>query len=277
MRTNYRTIARQALKRARAETASGDPERLAYAALELRNALEAVTYDRAQLYKDEVSADVYRTWQPRKVIRYMAEIDQMVSFKSWEVLFKPQHKPGEPENRWISFGTETLLTQKNLKDHYDALGSFLHVPTPHQIANNKEPDNERLREHCEECIAILDRVLKSPVSKVTFSVSSKGECQRCGHIVIKRTPPNSTVPFEARCFECGAGYVVTHEGPNTVRWIPKTCPIGCQTPGCDQEIELWEDEIRPGVTWDCEGCGESYALHLRIMQKIRTDIGTVET
>jgi len=180
MTVDYRTIARQALKRARAETESGDPERLVYAALELRNALEAVIYDRARLYKDEVPADVYRTWQPRKVIRYMAEIDWMVSFKNWEVLFKPQHKPGQPENPWIPLGTETLLTQGNLKDHYDALGSFLHVPTPHQIADNKEPDKIRLIEHCEKCIAILDRVLKSPVSKVALGEYSKWECLRCG-------------------------------------------------------------------------------------------------
>jgi hypothetical protein len=43
-------MARQALRRAQAEMSSSDPERLEYAALELRKAMEAVIYDRAQLY-----------------------------------------------------------------------------------------------------------------------------------------------------------------------------------------------------------------------------------
>jgi hypothetical protein len=109
---------------------SGDPDRLDYAALELRKAMEAIIYDRAQLYKDEVPVEVYRTWQPRKVLAYMAEIDPMLAHNSWEVSFKPDAKLGQPENSWISLGTETLLTSKNLRKHYDALGHFLHVPTP---------------------------------------------------------------------------------------------------------------------------------------------------
>ncbi len=52
---NYRNDARNSLKRAIAELAQADDERLKYAALELRMTMEALTYDRALAYKDELA------------------------------------------------------------------------------------------------------------------------------------------------------------------------------------------------------------------------------
>src|SRR5437867_1615135 len=44
---NFRHLARQSLARAKTELATNDAQRLRYAALELREAMEALTYDRA--------------------------------------------------------------------------------------------------------------------------------------------------------------------------------------------------------------------------------------
>jgi len=52
---NYRNDARNSLKRAKAELTQADDERLKYAALELRMTMEALTYDRALAYKDELA------------------------------------------------------------------------------------------------------------------------------------------------------------------------------------------------------------------------------
>jgi hypothetical protein len=62
---NYRHESRQALKRACAALESNDDQDLKYAALELRMAMESLTYDRAKAYKDEFPPDEYETWQPR--------------------------------------------------------------------------------------------------------------------------------------------------------------------------------------------------------------------
>lgn len=40
-------------------------------------AMEALTYDRAASYKDEFPPDEYETWQPRKVMSVLLEIDPM--------------------------------------------------------------------------------------------------------------------------------------------------------------------------------------------------------
>ena len=49
----HRSRARSALASAQSELASNEDQRLKYAALELRMAIESVTYDRALAYKSE--------------------------------------------------------------------------------------------------------------------------------------------------------------------------------------------------------------------------------
>lgn len=61
----YRNDAREYLQRSKNELNSSDNERLKYAVLELRMAMEALTYDRALAYKDEFPPNEYETWQPR--------------------------------------------------------------------------------------------------------------------------------------------------------------------------------------------------------------------
>ena len=74
-RIEYRGAASNALVRAKAELASTDAHRIRYAALELRFAMEALTYDRALAYEEEIPPSEYNTWQPRKVMSLLLEIN----------------------------------------------------------------------------------------------------------------------------------------------------------------------------------------------------------
>jgi hypothetical protein len=51
---DFRHMARQSLARAKAELAANDSSRFRYAALELRDAMEALTYDRALAFQDDI-------------------------------------------------------------------------------------------------------------------------------------------------------------------------------------------------------------------------------
>jgi hypothetical protein len=116
---------------------------------------------------------------------------------------------------------------------------------------------------------MLGKVLKSPISNAEMKIASQMKCIRCGLMIVKRFEFDSTETVEARCIGCGAQYVVTDEGSNKVRWTPKVHEIGCPTPGCATDIELWEDQIQAGIAWDCEGCGRTNGFQLRIVQKMR--------
>jgi hypothetical protein len=272
MSVDYRAIARQKLQRAEAEMASGDPERLKYAALELRESMEAITYDRALKYKDELPPEAYQKWQPRRLVELMAELDWMVSFESWEVSIKPHSKPGEPEKPYMSLGTETLLTMKDLIKHYNALGSLLHIPTLRQLQEDKLPETNNIKRQLDECAASVRNVLKSPISKIDVKIVSKLDCLRCGNLVVKRHVLNSTATVEARCVNCNARYVLTPEGNNKVRWKAKRHRIECATPGCDMVTEIWDDKIEPGSGWDCEGCGQDYWFILSLTKRPSDEI-----
>lgn len=79
---NFRHSARESLARAKAELAANDPIRLRYAALELRDAMEALTYDRALAFKDDIPPEEYKTWQPRKLMAVLLDIDPSIGITS---------------------------------------------------------------------------------------------------------------------------------------------------------------------------------------------------
>lgn len=48
---------------------------LQYAALDLRMAMEAIVYDRALSFKDEFPEREYDTWQPKRIMTILIEIE----------------------------------------------------------------------------------------------------------------------------------------------------------------------------------------------------------
>lgn len=125
---NYRGMAREHVKIATEQLKSGNDSFLKYAALELRMAMEAITYDRAVAFKEEFPEEEYNTWQPKKVMGVLLEIEPTADMDS-TISFGLQEEYGVPAKEMNLLGTETILNMKTLKCHYDALGSFLHIPT----------------------------------------------------------------------------------------------------------------------------------------------------
>ncbi len=125
-RTRFRTDARRHLKRFQEDFVSGDNERLKYAMLELRMAIEALTYDRAIAYKKEFPPDEYETWQPQKVMAGLLEMDPMAD-RSRSLSYSREETEGSPPREWKRLGSEPVFNTAALKKHYHALGSYLHV------------------------------------------------------------------------------------------------------------------------------------------------------
>src|SRR5207253_6641895 len=111
---NYRNDARRQLRRGEAEMESGDAERLKYAALELRMAMESLTYDRALAYKEEFPPAEYETWQPRKVMAVLLDIDPTAD-KDSSLAFGIEPSYGEKPDVMHSLGTEKVLSMSTLK------------------------------------------------------------------------------------------------------------------------------------------------------------------
>lgn len=82
-------------------------------------------------------------------------------------------------------------------------------------------------------------------------------------------PPAAGIPreareLEARCFECGAGYMVVDEGDGSTKWKPMKEEVACPVPTCGTMALIWKDEVRIGSRWTCEGCGHKLEIGLAV-------------
>jgi hypothetical protein len=268
--TDYRNDARRELARAKDELASADDERLKYAALELRMAIESLSYDRALAYKDEFPPSEYEIWQPRKVMAILLEIDPNAD-KDNSLAFGIEPSLGVMPDVMEALGTERVLNMETIKRHYDALGSYLHVPTIKQRKAVAKVDHVKFRARCDEIAAYLTEVLASPVWNATIGIFASLDCVKCGHPIRKRMPHGEAV-VDATCFECGANYKVTDLGEGKAHFEPDQVEVRCANPECKTSIFPWRSEIENGRTWKCEVCGGDNDIKLMIQHRPVTAI-----
>lgn len=264
MRPYFRQLAKLSTARARQELSSGDSDRLKYAALELRMAMEGLTYDRAYAYRQEIPPSEYNTWQPRKLMQLLLEIDPTADSDS-TIAIGLESEPGKQAPVMHALGHENVLNLTVLKEHYDALGSFLHLPSLRQMEKREEEDPlRRMRARCEQVTAEVERALESTVYNSTLGSFATHNCLRCDHAVRKRIP-RGIEKVDAKCFQCGAEYVVSEAGPDQCYWRPVQEEIKCRSEGCSELFVLWRDEITQGTWWTCPQCKRSYRIALAIL------------
>lgn len=270
---NFRQLARESLTPAKAQLAENDPYQLRYAALELRYAMEALTYDRARAFEEYIPPEKYGTWQPKELVKVLAEIDPSIG-RSSTFAYRLEEEDGKPtprENMKL-LGTDHVVTLKDLKTHYDAVRSYLHMPSLKQVKSGKSPNLSKLRVRREAVVEVLEKVLSSKVWNVTLGVFvSLDECMNdeCKKPIYKRMPKGKDT-LETQCFECGAEYTVEAKQDGDVIWTPKKKDIWCWTPNCPEKKALWLHQIKPGIDWRCRGCGARYEISLRVSE-IKSD------
>lgn len=262
---SYRSAARASLKRAEAELTSGEDDRLRYAALELRMAIESLAYERVLKYRDELPKSALDIWQPRQVMDALLEIDPMAD-KTSTLSYAKESSPGVRSGPMRPLGTDRVISMKEIKKYYAKLDSYLHPPTIGQFEAGKVARPDRIRQRCEEVARIVQESLASTVHNVNLRQHATIECYRCDAPIIRRMPPTGD-STEATCPSCGARYSVTRTGvpsDRKVEWLPIGVDVPCPHPQCDEVSLLFEDEVRPGASWKCLGCEEMNQLGLSV-------------
>lgn len=259
---NFRSEARNALNRAKKELSYNDDSRVKYAALELRMVLECLIYDISKSYREELSETDFNTWQPKKLLEILIEIDPAADQTSeWSI--GKQDKKGELPTTMDRLGVDRRLTLKEIKKFYDRFGSYLHTPTIKQLEDQKPPDYSKLNKSCKEFIKILDDVLSSTIFNTRMKAISKTSCVKCSAKII-RVIPKDRSEIAATCRECGACYTVKPQNDGTVYWEPQRHLLSCGGTGCTQSIQLFEFEIKEGTNWSCSSCGGRNTLSLGV-------------
>jgi hypothetical protein len=257
---SFRAEAREAVARAKAQLATGDHGRLRYAALDLRMAMEALTYDRAQAFAAEIPPQEYETWQPKKLLQVLLEIEPLADTNS-TLRIGEESVPGQLASEVRPLGSETILNLQALKKHYDALGSYLHMPTLKQLKTGNDVDLTKLRDRCKKIVCDVEAALASTVYNITFGMFATYACDVCGKPIRKRLP-TSGVPVEAQCFEpgCVGIYRVTPLEGKKAEWHPLQHDIDCPTEDCDYSQTVWARQIVLGAAWKCPKCEVRWAI-----------------
>lgn len=248
--------------RAKAELDSGGADRLRYAALELRFAMEALTYDRAQAYAEEIPPSEYNTWQPKKLMEMLINIHPHAD-KDSEVRFGRQDAPGLSPAKLRVLGREKVFDLQSLKKHYDALGSYLHMPTLKQFSHVGGIDLAKLRVRCDQIVLKVEEALSSSVFNVTLGMFAHIDCMKCEKPVRKRFLSNEEA-VDAECFHCGALYRVVATDENRVEWKPMQQQLKCGTSGCSETFFIWDHQIQVGAQWRCSGCQTRYRIEYAV-------------
>ena len=112
---------------------------LQVAALQIRMVMEALTYERATRYAEELGPVVMNTWISRRLTGRILEIDPYAdTTKTHRVGIEPSY--GEGPDCMTDLGTDHAMSMATLHQHYDALGSSLHPPTIDQLERGKHTD-----------------------------------------------------------------------------------------------------------------------------------------
>ncbi len=249
---DYRNEGRKHLKLSKEELGTGDRERLKYAALELRMAMEAITYARAIAYKDEFPPDEYETWQPIKVMSVLIDIDPTADIDS-SLAFGLEETPGVSARVMTSMGSERVLNITTLKKHYSALGSYLHVQSMKRVRAGKPLQFGEMRSRCEEVVAFVEEVLSSPISNIVNSNSATLDCMECGEKIRKRIPLGQS-EVKVECYECRASYKLIDKGNGQVLWEPQQNEVQCGNRNCESKFFFWPKDIKNRNCWICQEC-----------------------
>lgn len=259
---NYRNTARMQCQSAKSLLSAGTDDDILLAALKLRMALESITYDRSKGYADDLGPEAMKTWQPKKLMERMLEVDPHADSNA-TLSYGKEPSPGEAPESMRVLGTDQVLNLRTLKKHYDALGSYLHTPTLAQIEQNKSHDFAKLASRCQQIIDALETALSSKVWNSTLAIRGEIECTECGN-AIKRRLPKDKRERTVQCWSCPASYNMVEIEDNEVRFEPRQLRVECPTEGCEEVYYIWEREMELGQYWNCEGCDSKLTVLLSV-------------
>ena len=247
----YRELAKDLLQDAERSLSDGTDDGLLLCALKLRQTMEALTYAKAQRYEEDLGPKEMRKWQPRQMMHRMLEVDPIADRP-----VRLEVEVSEGEGAAIKFkelASDTPISLEDLKKNYDALGSFLHVPTMQSIEQKGWHSKTKLRRRC---VALAETLRKAVESNWTLRLSSsvQFDCHRCGQSMRRHldcTMESRTVA----CWHCDASYLLTHSDGNELDRKPLVELVACANKSCAGKMPVWRNDLKYGASFTCETCG----------------------
>ncbi|KAB2720814.1 hypothetical protein F9K73_12885 [Brucella intermedia] len=258
----YRELAHQHLRQSTILAHQNNANAYRYACLELRMAIEAITYSLVTIYRSELDLSALRKWQPAKILKELLNIDPNVENPPRISIQNPA------DGKWNNlFHDEYRLSGKWLNKTHNTLSSFLHV----QINRDTDENSDKLMKiKFDEYHKDIERALASPSWNIIVREEAWTYLCECGNTIVRRK--NLVRDGDLfRCSECPRQYdSVTENGKLKLklRRIVWTCNF------CEAENAFPEHQLAERYLAKCRRCSEPAQIRKEWMffQKEETDI-----
>ena len=258
---NYRALAKEALSNIRKELASSKDYRLHNAVLWSRIGLEAATYDRAQYYKDQLPKSALKSWQPKKLMSAVLEVDER-AFMSATLSIASEESGVNIQNlEYQTLGTDERFGPDDIKKLYNALGNYLHAPSLDQAAKPKQSAARSMREKSLLASQLIERVVSARIWGLNFGSNAKFDCLLCNYEVpiILYMRQNSQI---AHCPNCEAKYNFSKDSGKD-DWdfkIDKSNLFLCPYSDCQKHTPINYELHQLPIKFDCMHCKRNLVI-----------------
>ncbi|RCK43647.1 hypothetical protein TH25_21080 [Thalassospira profundimaris] len=252
------------IQRAQDHIKSNDPDRLPYACLELRYALERVAYQKLQLRLDKITIEEIGAWQPRRAMdRLMELVDEHLT-KDSTLSVASESEPGTPAtDGFVTVGQTKGISPRELGKHWQKLSSFLHIQMPKKKGQHApKTDEAALRTYLGEVIEYVEAVT-STAFDAHFSETVTFTCGKCGQSIVRNSEllKEETV-VQCQNEQCNASYV-THVKDDEFTFEPYLIPLDCKSCGHRDRIEanaFMKMKTNESVIYVCDDCGTRHIV-----------------
>jgi DNA-directed RNA polymerase subunit RPC12/RpoP len=244
------------LERARELLAKGGPDNLRYACLELRFCIEMLAYEQIELHEKELPEEVFRIWQPKRVIEEILLVDPDAD-KDSTLAIGIEGPNGEPAKEFFLLGRSWALTPRFIRANYHKLGSFLHAPSFERVRHGPF-DFQPLKAFLEKLLPELERLCTSQ-SRHNLGMFSTFTCTECKNPVVRNTKSlkaDSIVVCPKA--DCKARYTV--EGFNTPVPLYHLIQAHYDCPACRTRNHVPQHKLEHGITIRCVKCSKRVAV-----------------
>jgi hypothetical protein len=200
---SLRALASSHLKAAQEQLADGTDRALRYACLDLRMAIECLTYDLLALYREDVLDQTLAEWRANKILEELKRIDPTADSSPSLQIANATGKFDASDA--LAFDEHRFETKWAVKA-YHTLGRHLHERTFQEIEGGKVDDWVKLRARATEIAAELQAIGSSTGWNLRIKQAVRIPCD-CGRKAQFNMGPLQ-LRSRARCSDCGAEYEV---------------------------------------------------------------------
>ena len=220
----------------------GDVDRLRYACLELRFALERIAYQKLQLRLDDIAIEEIRGWQPKRVMDTLMELVDPALDRDAKLSVGERPGGGDPETDVFTLvGVSKGVHPKKIGKYWHKLGSFLHMGMPSKKGERpKEPDATKLVGFLGEVIAYVEEITNTRFD-AHFSEKVTLNCSACQQLTVRnRKLLKEHDIVQCQNSRCKSSYKTAKDGE---QFIFEHYTIDMRCKHCDETMRFAANEL----------------------------------